>query len=130
MATLEEVVVWSLDEIRGGICELLPAGWVFEEDPVGQRAARVRLLRPGEEGPQVEWEDTHHDLRLLLLGAYGHLWLRQHQVRPDSPWVRRHNPTREAVTRQVLARFPRVPDPADVDPSEVQAVYETTRKKT
>lgn len=129
VATLEEVVAWSLDEIRGGIGALLPEGWIFEEKSVGQGSTRIRLLSPGENGPQVEWEDYHIDLRILLFGAYGHLWMRQNQPHPDSPWVRRRNPIREAILRQVFARPSNIPDPADVEPGEVEAVYERTRKK-
>ena len=128
--TLEEVTTWSLDEIRFGIQDLLPKGWVFEEKPLAKGSRRVRLLRPGEKELEVEWGRYHVDPRLLLLGAYGHLWLRHHQPHRDSPWVRRNNSTREAVTRQVNASYrSRVLDPADVDPDEVEAVYEEARRK-
>jgi hypothetical protein len=125
VATLEEVTAWSLDDIREGIRVLMPEGWVFEE-----RSQHVRLMCPLEKGFKVEWEHFHIDPKYLLLGAYGHLWLRQHKPSPDSPWVRRNNPSREAVTRQVARRTPCcIPDPADVDPAEVEAVYEQVRKK-
>jgi hypothetical protein len=129
-ATLEEVTTWSPDEIRAAIRDLLPKGWAFEEKPFTEGSRRIRLLRPGEKELEVEWSEYHIDARLLLLGAYGHLWLRQHQPHRDSPWVRRNNPTREAVTRRVnTSGRSHIPDPADVDPDEVEAVYEEARRK-
>ena len=131
MATLEEVTAWSVDEIRAEIRATLPAGWVFEEKQLPRGVRRARFLRPDAKGDLVPvWGDTHMDERLLLLGAYGLLWTRDHRPHPDSPWIRRNNPTREAVTRQVIAKQRcSVPDPEDVDPEEVAAVYEKARKK-
>lgn len=124
MTTLEEVSTWSLDEIRAGIASKLPEGWVFEEKARPGGAVGVRIYRLSPEGtPVVEWQDIHIDSKYLLLGAFGFLWLRNIPRNPDSPWIRRSNPTREAMTRRVNAFHCTTPDPPDVDPEEVQAVY-------
>jgi hypothetical protein len=66
------------------------------------------------------WRNTGFDKRLLLLDAYGWLWAR---LNPSTShlWTSR---------RQELPRPPTawketssVPDPEDLDPSEVDAVY-------
>ena len=129
MTTLEEVTAWSLDEIRAGIALRLPEGWSFEEKAHPEGTLRAWIFSTSPDGtPVVEWQDTHIDPKFLLLGAFGFLWLRGNRPHPDSPWIRRHNPTREAMTRQVNTLRCAVPDPPDVDPEEVLAVYRNAKK--
>jgi len=129
VTTLEEITAWSLDETRAEIAVRLPPGWHFEEKALPGGGLRAKIFRLSPSGdPIVEWEHLHIDHRYVLLGAFGFLWTRNHRPDPTSPWIRRHNPTREAMARRVNAFRCTVPDPEDVDPEEVKAVYEATKK--
>jgi hypothetical protein len=130
VTTLEEVTAWSLEDIRAGIAARLPKGWTLEEKVHPGGTIRARICRLSPEGTSVaEWQDMHVDPKILLLGAFGFLWLRECRPDPTSPWARHSNPTREAMNRRVNAIRCTVPDPPDVDPREVQAVYEAAKKK-
>jgi hypothetical protein len=122
MFSLEEISSWSLDEIRFHIRELLLKGQRFSVTPTeGGWVARIE-----DTGGTRLWEHSGWDERILLLDAFGWLWLRQ-QARPspDSPWNRRNPLTQKSLELQL----PPIPDPEDVDPEEVLAVY-GLRKKT
>lgn len=95
-----------------------------------------QLLRPGEDivitwnnfwlarvvsGETLLWDLTGFDRRVLLLDVYGWLWKRT-QPAVSPLWRRRQELTRADVNRQATSS--REPDPEDVDPGEVQAVYE------
>ena len=126
---IEELLNWSLAEIRGGISSLLPEGWQLEEK-VSDGFFFARISRPGEEEVEIEWVHFDADERLVLLGAYMHLRLKGHEPHSDSFWIRRNNPTREAVTKRVVAEQKSKPEsgPEDLDPSEVASVYENASK--
>jgi len=124
MPTLEEMTSWSLDEIRLHIQRHLPADHQFfvEEGDFGWK---VRFEAP--DGAQL-WEQVGFDERVVLLDAFGWLWLRKSPTEqaPGSPWVRRPDLRQEHVVRPPTTE----PDPEDLDPDEVLAVYGYERKKS
>jgi hypothetical protein len=133
--SIEEVMAWSLSEIKDGIRLLLPKDWRFDHTLRDDMWHEVRILEPVSGGPddnslredRVVWSDTSPDEKLVLYGAYGFLLARRHRPRPDSPWVRRPNAVRDAFRRKALqrfgAKFGTVPDPEDLDPEWIRSVY-------
>ena len=128
MFTFEEINSWEAPEIVRQIESRLEPGWRFVCEPdMGMWAARIE--QPDDDGEaKVLWEDESPDQRLVLFNAFGWVWARhQPQRAADSPWRRRRDLTRKSVTQGVSASstsYPEVPDPEDLDPSEVLAVYE------
>ena len=141
MATLEEMTAWSLDEIEAEIVAALPPGLHFELKPDESGFWSVSFWRVSDttKDKQVVWDDVGPDQRIMLFNAYGWLWLRQQPKPPEhSPW----QPDRLEITSRVaksmsrrilieggVGRGPsRGSDPEDLDPLEVLAVYELSRK--
>jgi hypothetical protein len=133
MHPLEELSYWSIAAIREGLPRLLPEGWVFEESP-SEGLWGAKIYSPDK----VEWQERSFDERLLLLGAYGFLWMLGYKSNEDSPWFRPNTQTREDslakinsvqfvpvfnTAKVVPMSRPNVPDPPDLDPSEVFSVY-------
>ena len=85
----------------------------------------TRFWAKGEEGAEkILFEDWGIDFRILLFNAIGWLMQRsQPKPAPGSPWVRRHDDTRARVQKVVFRGAAGAPDPADLDPGEIQAVY-------
>ena len=117
MPSIEEIGAWSLDEIRGEIVKIIPAGWSFQEGRE-DRWFHVSFIKTGEPEEPPFWSDKHTDPRLLLLNAFGWLWTR-HQ-KPTHPKWRPRDPTTRPAIRPPI---PQVSDPPDLDPKEIQKVY-------
>jgi hypothetical protein len=114
---LETITTWTLDETRAAITLLLPEGWthtVFEQDD-GVWGVEIYDVESTE-----IWADSHPDLKLVLLNAYGFLWRRSYV--PSNPmWQRRRDDLRE-VARRGMMHVPGaedLPDPEDFDPDSV-----------
>jgi hypothetical protein len=120
MATIEEMTAWTLEEIQAEIRAALPEKWRFEfltED--GQW--RTRFL--GVEGECLWWR-TYLEPRVLLLDAYGWLWRQQHRQLPTNPaWIPRDRRKLVPVGKVGLQGVT-VPDPEDLNPDEIDAVYQ------
>lgn len=131
MPTLEEMTTWSADEVFEAIQQVLPKGWTLSCKRK-QNSFWVRILEPAVEGQErvVVWEDYHIDQRILLFDAYGWLTVRDRPKSPGGGDLSR----RQQLAEQAAARWAQVPreaippDPEDVDPDEVNAVYEKARK--
>lgn len=128
LPTLEEMTAWTAEDIEAAIRQTLPQGTAFEcgfDRQAGQWF--VRVLRLVDGATQVAFEDSGIDRRITYFNAYGWIWARQQpKPSPNSPWVRRREVTRDSV-QQTVAKRTRVPDPADVDPEEIAAVYAAWR---
>ena len=121
MPTLEEVSAWSLEEILAAIQALLPKGTQVQSLP-NAGGWTVRIDTAGT----VVLEGTGADQRLTALNIYGQLWVKSLPKPSEfSPWVRRRELTGAQVTRKVVHN---ISDPEDLDPSEVNSVYEPFRK--
>jgi hypothetical protein len=126
--TLEEMTAWTVDELRTEIAALLPDEWRFRSGWDGNLTRWAAFIeRLEDEKWAVVWHGESPDERLLLFNAFGNLWLeRQPKPASGSPW----DPFRQ--TRRGPMRVPTssgVPDPEDLDPAEVAAVYESVRDK-
>jgi len=124
--SLDELVNLSTEDIRAAVAAELPAGWKFHAEPVnGWAYARLE----DAEGTLL-WEDCLADPRLVFLNAYG--WLVSRSTEPKHPvWRRRtHEVNPQQYTpRPAETRWEPVPDPEDLDPAEVQAVYQDPHSK-
>lgn len=123
------MTTWSAEDIRSQATALLPDGWALlcEQGVHGWWSATISEPSGSELVPV--WQGSSADERIALFDAYGWLWLRSKPiVESNSPWVRRRELSRESVTNRV-ARGLDVPDPEDLDPAEVAAVYETLHGK-
>lgn len=127
MPTPEELLLWSNADICKQIQVLLEPNWAFDyafDNSGGVWVARVVVKASADDDTEEKtlWEGNEPDERLVLFDAYGWLWLKT-QTRPakDSPWHRTRELTRESVSKYINSK---IPDPEDVQPDEVQAVYE------
>ena len=126
MATPEEVSAWSFEEILAEAQELLLDGSkvVYEQHPDGFWGVWVE--RTTADGVLINCRDTQADRRLAALNVFGQLWLKAlPQPNEGSPWVRRKELSSKAIGSSV---FPRIADPEDLDPIEVDLVYQSYRK--
>jgi hypothetical protein len=119
MIALAEMTTWSAQDVQGAILSDLPSGWQFSAKIVnGWHVAKFV-----DDADLVVWEEQSADQRLLFFTAYGWLHLRGHK--PKIPaWKLRTgevNPSQTIVGR--ASSHVEVPDPEDLDPAEVAAVY-------
>lgn len=101
------------------------------------------LLRPGESftialdsgwlvgqvtsGTELVWDNLGFDRKILLLDAYGWLWTRDQPPSTSPIWaVRSKEIARGDVARRATSHLP-IPDPEDLDPTEVASVYDAHR---
>lgn len=131
MFTLAEMTAWSNDDISTHIQVLMAKDLSFRHGyDQGERMWYVRFecFDEGAKKQVVVWSDYGADQRMVLFNAFGWVWARQ-QPEPDkhSPWARRrHQDLREVISTGGAQRPGRVPDPADLDPTEVASVYEAS----
>ena len=126
MPTLEELADWDVGELHNHILSVLPEGVVFKLEPPSPYFRGIYTNQDGD----ILWADVNPDLRILLLDAYGWLWKKTAKVSPNSVWTPRQ---REVMPRPSVG--PRtlpgvsIPDPEDLDPAEITALYENRDKK-
>lgn len=116
---------WDDERTKAEIAALLPDDWefLFGWDNEGYwKAAFV------DGGGTIVWDDAVPAANILLRNAYAWLALRSSPRRQGPAWVRRRELTLAQVNADAL-RKARVPDPPDVDPQEVEAVYQAKRPK-
>jgi hypothetical protein len=124
MPQIEEISSWSIQEILDEIQRLLPEGTRFvEAAKQGWCLASVQQV-VGETDPKVLWSDGGPDRRLLLLNAFGWVWL--HDQKPKHPAWRPRPGGRPARRHPSPSK---VADPPDLDPDEIRSVYETPPKR-
>lgn len=117
MPSLEQISAWTIPEIIEEIRKLLPEGHVLVEGiREGWHAATIQH---GSPEPHVLWSATHADRKHVLLNAFGWLWLRGQKSR-HPVW----KPRNWAPMRRRPMTASRIPDPPDLDPAEIRAVYE------
>lgn len=131
MVNPEEVSAWSVEELEAEIINLLPQGWELRSQRESSGHWSVWIQRPSEAGgPVLELDREGADKRLTLLDVFGWLWMRNMPTpSTDSPWVRRNNPSVQSVTRTVHAavKGSHIPDPEDLDPSQVALIHKTRK---
>jgi hypothetical protein len=128
MPSVEEMAAWTLDEIKVHIQLILPKGHQFV---FGRRQAADSLApwaaRFEDSDGKGLWEQSGMDERVLLLDAFGWLWRQQQPAAaPGTPWAQK-----EGLRQQHIVRRPsNDPEPEDLDPAEVLAVYGLGPKET
>lgn len=125
MHTLEEMTTWTVDDVANAIRQGLPSGLVFDCGfDVAAGTWYVRFWRQQDDQKRVLFEDWGFEQRITYLNAFGWLWSQKQPAPPaHSPWQRRG----EVTVAQVQRKAHNIPDPADLDPNEVQAVYANLR---
>lgn len=121
MPTLEEMTTWTVADIDAAIRRALPADLFYDRgfDPAaGTWFTRFWRLQDGQK--QTLYEDWGFEQRIAYFNAYGWLWAQQ-QPAPSvhSPW----KPRGDVTATQVQRKARNIPDPADLDPNEVESVY-------
>lgn len=115
MKTPHEISELSIDDLLRELQCVLPAHWKFEwEDDYAPIRARLIDMKTEE----CVWLEPGVDLRLLLLSAYGWIWLQKHPASSNRWHIHEDRDSRKAYDR-----LPSDSDPPDLDPSEVQTVY-------
>lgn len=127
MPSIEEIATWTIEEILGEIARLLPEGTVFvEAAKEGWHVATVQQKGAENTESQVLWTDNGPDRRLVLLNAFGWLWLRGQKTHHPA-WKPR--PGGKPARPHPFGPSPQVPDPPDLDPKHVRSVYENPPKR-
>ena len=119
MHSLTEISTWTYEDAEAALQVALPAGWNFnyaqDQDHTGLYEGAIRDAAGVE-----QWRGMLPDLRLLLLDAYGFLSLRGYQGATTGLWaVRRQELTSSIVQKRALE----IPDPDDLVPTEIEALY-------
>jgi hypothetical protein len=73
---------------------------------------------------QVQWSGEHPDPKILFLDALGWLSVRDHKVK-HPVWKQREHEV--PLYKAPITAVSSSPDPEDLDPVEVEAVYRTSR---
>lgn len=126
MPTIEEMSAWSDVELVAEIQTLLPPGWFVRIDanPEGYWEVSVDRATDTPE-PITEFFESHIDKRIALLNIYGAIGAYKARSRSEQ-WI---GGRRELTKQPVRIKSSAIPDPADLDPEEVEAVYLLMRGK-
>lgn len=115
MFSIEEIMTWTAEEAVARLRVVIPTTWTFEYSVDADGWHQISLL---DEKKEVQWVGERVDLKLLALDALGWLRVRGHQTQ---------NPIWKPREREVPLFRPQIqettPDPPDLDPDEVSAVY-------
>ena len=125
MPSIEEIESWSIDTILAEIKRLLPPGTSFVEGSRnGWIVVTVQKMDAENPDEKIMWSDNGPDRRLLLLNAFGWLWVRTQKPRHPA-WKPRPGgmPTRP---HPAPLNFQ---GPPDLDPANIRAVYEKGPKR-
>ena len=115
-----DAALWTAEEAHQQLLGVLPQGWSCVVDYDDLEA--VVLIRDESDAPlQVA---RNADPKLAILDVLGWLSLRQHKTThaawaPRSQEVHLHRPNKDTVSVEV----------PDLDPSEIAAVYNATRRQ-
>lgn len=128
--TLEEMTGWTPTEIEAAIRKIKPQGVNFECGIDREAGAWfVQFWQDNQGKKNILFEDWGFEQRIVYFNAYGWAWARQRgPTQRTSPWTRRQG----EVTPQVVQRKAKassIPDPADLDPNQIRAVYDRFREE-
>lgn len=119
MFTLTEASAWSEADTLIKVLEALPVGWSFREKAVDSTFYASVI---DASGAQL-WSGEQRDRKLLFLDCLGWLRVRDHKTK-NPIWKVRESEV--PLHRPAIHPSP-TPDPPDLDPDEVAAVYKTSR---
>jgi hypothetical protein len=125
MPTFEEMVAWSIDEIKAHISEQLPSNWTVEH---GTTSQSYTCTVKDEKGAVVK-TGAQPDLRVLLLDIYGWLYTRGVSTRAPTIWSRRQGSSLHPVGgKRSVPGVSNIPDPDDLDPEAIRDLVEKKSK--
>lgn len=115
---------WKEPRIRSEIEALLPKGWSFSftRDKASGYSEVVF-----SKGPEELWRGSDPFAQMVLLNAYGWLITESRPRNAQGPWSPRREFTLTQVNTDSLRRA-QVPDPEDLDPEGLAAVYAANKK--
>ncbi len=115
---------WDEKRTTVEIESLLPSGWQFQLEEEATGYVSVAFL---DSAGVSQWTDHGPSAQLILFNAYGWIVARTTLATNTGPWRRRQELTLKEVNAEAL-RKARVPDPDDLDPDKLQAVYDALKK--
>ncbi len=120
MPDLIEVSTWDVARVVHEIHLLLPKGWGFTLNPKESYWFAAYTDADGKE----TWANVGPACNVLAFDAYGWLWLK---VNPPTlkrtAWSLRANTPIHPIQKSAV-----IPDPVDLDPQEVTAVFLKSRQ--
>lgn len=118
MFTAAEIALWGPEEAFQELKESLPLGWKL----LLRMEDRYAVAELHDETANRVWVGSNSDLKILCLDGLGWLMTRNHK--PEHPaW----KPREHEITLRVPNQQSRDPDPPDLDPAEIAAVYRNRR---
>ena len=120
MLSVESVAAWAVTDIKQNINALLSEGQTCEVSQ-HEEFHVVRILH----GEDTIWQDQSADLRLVLLSAFGWLWSRGKTTQHPA-WRPRNL---RSSPRPVYVVQSRIPDPPDLDPKELEELFQPQNLK-
>ena len=120
MVSLEDVNIWSEQDIQDRIQSLLESDWTYDYSVDDRGWFVVQVFSGGT----AVWEGSSIDTRASLLDAFWWLLGRKCSTTSDGLWSHR---TRELLQPISIHRknSPRIPP--DLDPKEIESVYRKLR---
>lgn len=115
---------WDEARIKAEIATLLPPELTFFCAVVKGSGYFEAIF---SEGDREVWRGSDPFAQMALLNAYGWLITRVSPPSVHGPWGKRRELTLSQVSADAL-RKARVADPDDLDPEQVQAVYDAVKK--
>ena len=120
MINIEEASTWTTEEVLEKLQEAIPPSWKFEHALVENWCHAAIMDGEGE----ILWSGENVDPRVLFLEALGWYLVKDHKPtnpawRPRDREVPLHRPT----------TLETIPDPGDLDPDEVAAVYKDEKDR-
>jgi len=122
MFTLEETTTWTADDVFARIRLSLPLEWEWELTRDFQSGWLSAAIKDTE--GKTQWLGEHTDAKILFLDALGWLRLRDHKIK-HPVWKPRDQEV--PLYRPPVPVTTNIPDPPDLGPDEVDAVYKTSR---
>jgi hypothetical protein len=125
MATIEEMTVWTIEEINAQAEILLPAGWTLAYGADPQSTQPFSCQVKDDSGAVVK-ASAGPDQRVAMLDVYFWLFTRNSMGTRRTIWNRRPDPRlRPQPGRKVATGYgPEVPDPDDLNPAAIRHMVE------
>jgi hypothetical protein len=120
MFRIEEITTWDAADALAVLKQHLPPGWQIEHTWAD---GWYGVALKNDQGADV-WVGGKSDPKLVYLDALGWLVLRDHKTQHPA-W--RPRTEEVALYRRTEPVVVATPDPEDLDPAEVDAVYKTSR---
>jgi hypothetical protein len=115
MFSIEEAMAWTAEEAVLQLKQAIPSLWKLKCSTDADGWFQITLL---DEKEQVLWSGEHVDLKILALDVLGWFCIRDYQIQ-NPVWT----PRKKEVPLYRPPVSEKAPDPPDLDPDEIDAVY-------